>query len=622
MRRLVTGLFIAAFFLAFTWRGMRMYFTGDDMMNLYNYWTRPASQLLQANIFFWTPYYRPFGGLVYRTVFALFGFHPRPLYIIYYASLLLNLYVAYLVLKTISGSAETGALATLLWSVHGNLDYLYYNAGSMYDVYSFLFFFLAVLIYARVRARGEFLKGWSLVAFIACAICSLNSKEMGATLPAVLLLYEVLFYTPRWRGARDLGRWLTREGRGALAAGICLLGYIPAKLSSKGLTATPQYVPHFNWATYVHDTAVYLGHLTYSHPFTPARVIIFYAVLATVAGLLRSRLMWFGLLFFQITLLPVSFVSAREGFVLYLPLAGLALYAAVLLVWIKDRLLTAVPLHAAKPAAGLVLFLATALLMGMVNRKHWRPAPASEASPIRITKEQLSRIYPVLPRGARLLFVHTPLDGGFYDLFFVLRLFYLDNSLFITQMNGPPAQRIPQEQLGRYDHIFDFVAGRFVELDNTDTQRSVRLNLVKEDSPGAHLGESMSVAADDAYKYFVKDVILCPPKSVSCWTLDSAELKFRLSSREHRTLTARFTIIKETLQQTGPLTIDFFVNDRFLEQARYAAEGDYTYRHAVPSAWLKTDDYTLVRIKIRNPYIAPADGAKLGVLLASAGFEN
>ena len=54
-------------------------------------------------------------------------------------------------------------------------------------------------------------------------------------------------------------------------------------------------------------------------------VIVFYGLLAVLALLLRSRLMWFGLLFFQITLLPVSFISAREGFVLYLPMAGLAL---------------------------------------------------------------------------------------------------------------------------------------------------------------------------------------------------------------------------------------------------------------------------------------------------------
>ena len=33
------------------------------MMNLYGYWSKPVSALVKANIFFWTPYYRPFGGI-------------------------------------------------------------------------------------------------------------------------------------------------------------------------------------------------------------------------------------------------------------------------------------------------------------------------------------------------------------------------------------------------------------------------------------------------------------------------------------------------------------------------------------------------------------------------------
>src|ERR1700675_2610413 len=144
MRRvtcILAGLFIAAFFVGFTWRALLMYFSGDDVMNLYGYWSRPTADLVRANILFWTPYYRPFGGVIYRTLFALFGFNPRPLYILYYASFLLNLYLAYVVLKRISGSAETSALATLIWSVHANFAYLYYNAGSLYDFSCFLFFF-------------------------------------------------------------------------------------------------------------------------------------------------------------------------------------------------------------------------------------------------------------------------------------------------------------------------------------------------------------------------------------------------------------------------------------------------------------------------------------------------
>ena len=623
--RILAGLLIGAYFMAFTWRALLMYFSGDDVMNLYGYWSRPVAELIRANIFFWTPYYRPFGGLIYRTLFALFGFNPRPLYILYYASFLLNLYLAYVVLKRISGSPETAALATLTWSVHGNFAYLYYNAGSLYDVYCFLFFFLALLIYIRVRERGEYLRRWNLIAFIASFICCLNSKEMGAALAPILIVYELLFHTPHWRRLSEAGNWVIHEGRGALLAGVCLIGYIPAKTSTQGLARTPAYVSTFTLSTFLHDTGVYLGYLTYSsHPFTSAGVVVFYVLLASVALLLHSRLMWFGLLFFQITLLPVSFVSAREGFVLYLPNAGLALYVAVLLVWIKDKLLNASPrlLRPSSSMATAILFAAAAAALGAIHYKHWQPAPPSSDAPIKIAKEQLLGMYPKLDPGSRILVVQSPLDGGVWDLFFTLRLIYLDKDLFVTQLNGPPAQQIPVDQLDHYDHIFTYQGDRYVELDNVDARRSVRLRLVKADQPGGRIGESMTVASADAYKYFVDDIIMCQPKSVSCWTLDAPQMKFWLSSTKDRFLTMSFSVAKATFQQTGPLVIDYFVNDHLLEHARYATDGDYTYRHAVPAGWLRTDDYTIVKMQVGNPYIAPTDGAKLGVLLVSAGFGN
>jgi hypothetical protein len=625
MRRILTGLFIAAFFLAFTWRGIFGYFTGDDMMNLYGYWSRPVADLIQANILFWTHYYRPFGGVIYRTMFALFGFNPRPLYVLYYATFLLNLYLAYVVLKRASGSAETGALATLILSVHANFYYLYYNAGALYDVYCFLFFFLALFIYIRARERGEYLARWNLAAFIASFICCLNSKEMGATLPAILVIYELLFHTPLWGRISDFGRWFMREGRGAWVAGVCLIGYIPAKISPQGLGHTASYVPHFNWTTFLQDTEAYLGYLTYwNRPFTSGAVIVFYGVLAVLALLLRSRPMWFGLLFFQITLLPVSFISAREGFVLYLPMAGLALYAAVLLVWIKDRLLSVSPrvLRVSSSLAMTLLFLSTAIALGVVHRRQWHTPLASKDSLFRITKDELSKLYPTLPRGSSLLFVQSLLDGQFYDLVFVLQLLYRDSDLIITQLNGPAPQRIPLDRLGHYDHIFTYEGDRYVELDNTDTPRSVRLRLVKGVQPGTDIGENMSVTSVDGYKYFVDDVIMCQPKSVFCWTLDAPELKFWLSSNRDRVLTVNFKLSSETLKQTGPVVIDYFVNEHFLERVRYVEEGDHSYRHAVPPDWLRTDDYTLVKMQVRNPYVSPADGAKLGVLLVSAGFGN
>ncbi len=150
----LAGLFIAGLFLFFTWRGLLLYYTGDDLMNLYGYWSQPVSSLVKANIFFWTPSYRPFGGIIYLTLFSIFGFNSHPVYIVFYAAMLVNLWLAYLVFKRIGGSAEVGGIATLLWCFHGKMDYLYYNAGSMYDVFCFLFFFVALLIYLRARLAG------------------------------------------------------------------------------------------------------------------------------------------------------------------------------------------------------------------------------------------------------------------------------------------------------------------------------------------------------------------------------------------------------------------------------------------------------------------------------------
>ena len=298
LRGVLAGLFIACFFLFFTWRGLLVYYTGDDMMNLYGYLNKPVSALVKGNIFFWTPYYRPFGGIVYRSLYAIFGFNPYPVYVVFYAAMLVNLLLAYLVLSRIGGSREIGAIATLLFSFHGKLDYLYYNAGSMYDAFCFLFYFLALLIYLRARLQGRLLRVWETLGFLACLICALNSKEMGVTLPVMVLLYELLWHPPDFRSIRALWRWIFREGRMALLGAFCVLIYLPAKLGPDGLTTTDAYVPHYTWSRYLLDTGVYLADLLYQKnphvalgvtPFSPLVVALIFVVLIAVALLMRSR---------------------------------------------------------------------------------------------------------------------------------------------------------------------------------------------------------------------------------------------------------------------------------------------------------------------------------------------
>lgn len=633
----LAGLFIACFFLFFTWRGLLVYYTGDDLMNLYGYWSKPVRALVKGNIFFWTPYYRPFGGIIYRTFFAIFGFNPYPMYVLYFAAMLLNLWLAYLVFKRIGGSREIGGIATLLYAFHGKFGYLYYNAGSMYDVFCFLFFFLALLIYLRARVQDRFPGVWETVGILACLVCALNSKEMGATLPMIVLVYELIFHTPDFRSVRALIRWCYQEGRMALLGALCVLIYLPAKLGSAGIAQDVAYVPNYTWARWFADTGTYLAEMFYRNsstadlgvaPLMPLGVIGFFGLLAALALWMRSRVLWFGLAFFAVTLLPVSFIPARLGFVLYLPLAGVALYASVCLVRFKESLWkvfsealgSGVP-TASPASASVALFIATALVISTIGYRNWERPLSPRFSPYKNTIAEFSRLYPTLPHGSKLLFVHTALDYN-WDLVFLLRLYYRDTDLWLTELNGPQAQRIPLDRLPHYDHIFDYVDGHYVELDNTDARVSVQLHLLKVDNPSDAFGDSMTIGKPGAAQYIVKGVLVGDPKADGYWTLDEPELRFRLSSLKNHVFRERFYLPQDTLKHTGPLMVDFFVNGHLLDQTVFAKDGEVIYQHDVPVDWLKTgNDLTTVRMRFRNPYIAPRDHARLGVVLRSAEFS-
>lgn len=637
------GVFVGCFFLFFTWRGLLIYYTGDDLMNLYGYWSQPVAALIKANVFFWTPSYRPFGGVIYRPLFAIFGFNPYPEYVIYFAAMLANLWLAYRLFVRFGGTREIGAIAVLVWAFHGKFDYLYYNGGSLYDVFCFLFFSSALLIYLRARSQGRFLGVRGTIAFLACFICSLNSKEMAVTLPVIVFLYELLFHPPDFRSFRALVRWCGREGRMALIGAVCVLIYLPAKLGANGIAQNEAYVPRYTLARWLEDTGTFLGYIFYRDnsasplnvtPFSPLGIVLFYAILLSLALWLRSRVALFGLLFFAITALPVSFIPARLGFVLYMPYAGLALYVAVCLVRFKQSLgkLAADALgrdapgdsapawHTRWPVSSIALFLAAAVLFGSIDNRNWPIAPNPEYSAYKITASQFGRLYPTLPHGSRLLFAHTPLDST-WDMVFLLRIYYHDRDLFLTELNGPVAQRIPLNKLPRYDHVFDYVDGHYVELDNTDPAVSIKLHLLKNPNPSYAFGETMTIGKPGAGQYIVKDVLVGGPKSDGYWTLDQPELQFRLASVKDHIFRERFYVPRETFQKTGPLVVDFYVNGHYLDQAHFPKDGDILYEHPVPEEWLKINDLTTVRMLVHNPYVAPRDRTRLGFVLRSAGFS-
>ena len=108
-------------------------------------------------------------------------------------------------------------------------------------------------------------------------------------------------------------------------------------------------------------------------------------------------------------------------------------------------------------------------------------------------------------------------------------------------------------------------------------------------------------------------------EGVRRWAFEHPELKFILNSTKRQTLVADVGLPPDTLAQTGPVTLSFFVNDHPTGALAYETAGDRRFSAPVPAEWLTTAGYTRVRIEPSRVFVA-GDGAKLGFVLYRAGF--
>jgi len=85
-------------------------------------------------------------------------------------------------------------------------------------------------------------------------------------------------------------------------------------------------------------------------------------------------------------------------------------------------------------------------------------------------------------------------------------------------------------------------------------------------------------------------------------------------------LSVDFAIYEPGFAQTGPLNLEFVVNGNTLDKVRYDSPGMKHFEKPVPPEWISAVVESSIAIKVDKLYVAPADGAKFGIILASAGF--
>ena len=211
------------------------------------------------------------------------------------------------------------------------------------------------------------------------------------------------------------------------------------------------------------QTRSYLNDLIYSeNAFDNPRSVAALASLFTIAWLLRDRRLKFCCLFITIGVLPIAFITPRGLYAVYIPMAGLAIFVAILLA-------RAVSL-AHDPRVRASLFVAAALVLFVIHTRSGDLNVAEiihEERHVRDVIGQIERLHPQVPAGSRILFVKDPFEGRVWDSTFLLRLFYRDNSLVIDHLGEG-------HDTERYDYVWTFEDGKLLDIKKGDRMRSAK----------------------------------------------------------------------------------------------------------------------------------------------------
>lgn len=475
-RRLAAAALLLAYFLYFSWDRLPVPLSSDDLMNLDFYWKRGVGWMLLSQFPLWRGLYRPMGAVFYLPLFEGFGLNPAAYHVAAMLILVANAYLLYRLAKVLGAGELAAGLAALIACYHAGLSGLYYYTGFVYDVLCFFFYVGALVFYAGVRRRGRLLGAWETAAFLGLFLCALNSKEMAVTLPAILLVYEWTYHRPVLRNWRNLPVWLRGPGRVALCgAAMSLLSLYGKAFGPDPLLNAAGYHPIFSLHQVREFQTAALGDLLLNQHYSGwVRILAMWALLLYLAWRRDRPVLRFCWWFVLITPLPVEFLEHRTGANLYVPLAGMAVFGAVILGdlarWLAGVLARETIFRRVDRRVLLAVTVAAGVY-GWGRRNHYlkewlvRPAMATTGKLQAEITRQFRALNPHLASGSRVAILddpvepNDPLNG--LETYFIAELWFRDRSVMVYL---PRLNRLSPEELARMDHLFAFEDGKLVQV--------------------------------------------------------------------------------------------------------------------------------------------------------------
>ncbi|HTQ53406.1 MAG TPA: hypothetical protein VMI94_03035 [Bryobacteraceae bacterium] len=456
------GLALFAWFAYLIRGGLTSWFDNDDLMNLHYYWSRPWPALLKANLCFWSSYYRPGGGLFYRVIFAIWGFHPLPFHIASFILLCLDFALLAVVVYRLTGSRWGTLLALLVLGIHPAFVDAYLSTGTIYDVLAYAFFWAAFAWYVRQRQAGRLPGAAATVLLLCLFAAALDSKEIAVLWPVAVALYEVVWHPPAdWKPA-GLWRWIRREGRLAAIGAIFDLAFIIGKrYGPDSLWQVEAYRPHYSLGAYIGSLSSYLHEFVDRLDLKPLQMVALIVAMAVVAAVSRRRCLIWSVGFILAGILPLAFIPGRGGFAYLVPAVGWAVYVAGLGDWLLEL---ATGKYAWVRAAAQILILAVLArqLSGWQRRVIGEHTAAAHNMQHRFLRyeQQIRALIPAPAKGARILLL-TDADGYHdWDVYFLIRLMYGDPQLQAERMTVWRENHV-QVDPRKYPYVLDYANGAF-----------------------------------------------------------------------------------------------------------------------------------------------------------------
>jgi len=468
--KLAGGLFLLAWFVYFSRDAGRVHFAPDDMMNADNfYWAPGPWRLVYSQFLLWRGYYRPMGGLFYVPILSLWGLDPAPYHIVLSLVLLGNVFLVYRLARLLGAGVPASGLAALAACYHAGLGNLYYDTAFVYDALCGCFFLAALVYYIGIRSRGRQLSWVEKAGFAALLVCALNSKEMALTFPAVLAAYEWIYHRPAGRGRAAAFEWLRGAGWAiAIAAVLVLLDFYGKLFGYDALTGMEGYRPVFTWQRYLDYQKTFLHDAVFWNA-GGAGVLVFWAAISYLAWRPAARnSLRFCWVFLALTPLPIEFLPGKSQGCLYIPMLGLAVFAAVVFADLAAALAGALsrePLfrRLGRTALTAGLIAAGIFYWGRENRYRQRqfvqPAMAALGAQTWQVIQQFRALDPHVGPHSHVVFLNDPFTE--WDMLFIADLWFRDRSVTVRLQRLTP---VSAQALAAADAVFDYREGKLLRV--------------------------------------------------------------------------------------------------------------------------------------------------------------